>query len=306
MADVVVVGGCNMDLIAHCARLPGPGETVLGDRFFTAAGGKGSNQAVAAARLGARVSFVGRVGADDFGLRLRRMQEDEGVDVRHLAHDDEAPSGVALIAVDARGENTIIVASGANARLGEADVETAAESIRGAKVLLIQLESPIPALDRAAALAARAGVPTVFSVGPAREVPPALLRHTAVLVANQREVGQMAGLQTRDLAGVERAARLLLARGVGAVTATLGAKGALVVDGDGTRTVLGFPVRAVDTVGAGDAFSAGLAVALSERRPLDEAVRMANACGALAATRPGAQPSMPHRADVDRLLGAGG
>ena len=305
MASLVVVGGCNMDLIAHAPRLPAAGETVLGDRFATAPGGKGSNQAVAAARLGARVSFVGRVGTDDFGVRLRQMLDQESIEVRHLAVDQQAPSGVALITVDERGENCIVVASGANANLDEADVDAAADTIRAARVLLLQLESPIPALVRASEIAARAGTRVVFSVGPARDVPEELLRRTSVLIANRREVCQMAGMEARDLADVETAARQLLARGVGAVAATLGAKGALAVDASGARLVLGFPVKAIDTVGAGDAFSAGLSVALANGEPLDVAVRVGNACGALASTRPGAQPAMPGRAEVDRLLGMG-
>ncbi len=305
MADVVVVGGCNMDLVVQTPRLPSAGETVLGYGFFTAPGGKGSNQAVAAARLGAQVAFLGRLGADDFGVRLRKMLEAEGVDVQHLVMDTEQPTSVALITVEESGENTIVVASGANARLSQEDVEAAAETIRAARVVLLQLESPIPALLRAAEIAAAAGVRVVFSAGPAREVPEALLRATSVLVANRREVGQMAGLEVQDLAGVERAARRLIERGVGAVVATLGAKGALAIDRTGARSVLGFQVKAVDTVGAGDAFTAGLAVALADRLPFEEAVRMGNACGALAATRPGAQPSMPRRAEVALLLSGG-
>src|SRR5439155_2222612 len=182
------------------------------------------------------------------------------------------------------------VASGANSRLDPSDVNAAAGAIRAARVLLLQLESPVPALARAAEIASLAGVSVVFSAGPAREVPPELLARTSVLVANRREIGQLADEEVADAAALERAARLLLSRGVGAVVATLGAKGALAVDGDGARTVLGFPVQAIDTVGAGDAFTAGLSAALAAGRALEPAVRMGNACGALAATRPGAQP----------------
>ena len=302
MVDVVVVGGCNMDLVVQATRLPQAGETVLGNGFLTAPGGKGSNQAVAAARLGASVAFVGRVGADDFGSRLLGMLSDERVDVRHVAVDAQHPTGVALITLDERGENTIVVASGANALLSETDVEEAAPTIRAARVVLLQLESPIPALVRASKIAAVGGVRVVFSVGPAREVPDDLIQRTSVLVANRREVAQMAGLEERDLTAVERAARALLGRGVGAVAASLGATGALAVDASGARSVLGFLVRVLDTTGAGDAFTAGLSVALAAGESLDAAVRMGNACGALAATRLGAQPSMPRREDVDRLL----
>jgi len=303
VADVVVIGGCNMDLVVQAQRLPRAGETVLGERFFVAPGGKGSNQAVAAARLGAATAFVGRVGADDFGARLREMLQQEGVDVRCLLTDPHEPTGIAQITVDAGGENTIVVASGANARLDAADIAAARPTLHGARAVLLQLESPIAALGRAAEIAAAAGARVVLSVGPARAVPPDLLRRASVLVANQREIGQMAGREARDLAAVERAARALLEQGVQAVVTTLGAKGALVVDADGARSVLGFPVRAVDTVGAGDAFTAGLTVACAEGRSLDEATRVGNACGALAATRAGAQPSMPRRAEVEALLG---
>lgn len=305
MPRIVVVGSCNMDLVVRAPRLPAPGETVLGGEFYTAHGGKGANQAVAAARLGADVTFVGRVGADQFGAALRAGLAQAGVDVSHLVSDPEAPSGVAMILVDHRGENSIVVASGANLRLTPHDVERARALIEAADVLLLQLESPLETVQYAAALAARAGRIVVLNPAPAQPLADDLLRLAGVLTPNRSEAALLAGVPAGSAAEATAAAQELAARSGSAVVITLGAEGAVVLErpGASVQWLEPFRVDAIDTTGAGDAFNAGLAVGLAEGRSLVEAARMGMAAGALATTKRGAQPSLPSRGEVERLLG---
>jgi ribokinase len=291
-----------MDLVVRAPRLPAPGETVLGGEYYTAHGGKGANQAVAAARLGAEVAFVGRVGADQFGAALRAGLAQAGIDVSHLIDDPQAPSGVAMILVDHRGENSIVVASGANLRLTPHDVERARALIEGADVLLLQLESPLETVQYAATLAARAGRIVVLNPAPAQPLTDDLLRFASVVTPNRSEATLLAGLPADTQIIV--AARQLAARSGGAVVVTLGAEGAIVLERPRApvQKLEPFRVDAIDTTGAGDAFNAGLAVGLAEGRPLMEAVRLGMAAGALATTKRGAQPSLPYRHEVERLL----
>jgi ribokinase len=305
---IVVVGSCNMDLVARAPRLPAPGETILDGEFYTAHGGKGANQAVAAARLGAAVVFVGRTGADSFGAQLRRGLEADGVDTTYLVDDPAAPTGVAIILVDHRGENSIVVASGANLRLTPQAVDQAAPAIQSADVLLLQLELPLQTVQHAAALAVRAGVPVVLNPAPARALPGDLLRLAHVLTPNRSEAGVLAGMAVHRPDDAALAAVRLVRRGSAAVVITLGACGAVVLERAGAQPqrLEPFRVEAVDATAAGDAFNAGLAVGLAAGHSLAEAARLGMAAGALAATRRGAQPSLPHRDEVDRLLGAAG
>lgn len=302
MPRIAVVGSCNMDLVVRAPRLPAPGETVLGGEYYTAHGGKGANQAVAAARLGAEVTFVGRVGADQFGAALRAGLAQAGIAVSHLIDDPQAPSGVAMILVDHCGENSIVVASGANLRLTPHDVERARALIEGADVLLLQLESPLETVQYAAALAARAGRIVVLNPAPAQPLTDDLLRFASVLTPNRSEATLLAGLPVSTETIV--ATRQLAARSGGAVVVTLGAEGAMVLERPGApaQKLEPFRVDAIDTTAAGDAFNAGLAVGLAEGRPLVEAVRLGMAAGALATTKRGAQPSLPYRHEVERLL----
>jgi len=301
MPNVVVVGSANVDLIAKAARLPRAGETVLGHSLRMAPGGKGANQAVACARLGLPTGFVGRVGRDAFGDLLLRTLAAAGISAEQVVRDAEAPSGVAMIAVDAQGHNTILVAQGANARLTAEDVAAGMAAL-AADALLLQLEVPLPAVERAAAIARARGTRVVLNPAPACALPAALLRQVDVLTPNQSELALLAGRPVGDRAEAEQAARSLLERGPQAVVVTLGADGALVVGAGGARHVPGFRVDAVDTTGAGDAFNGALAVALVEGRDLVEAARFANAAGALATTALGAQEALPTRAEVERLL----
>lgn len=291
---VVVVGSLNMDIVARVERLPTAGETVLGGTYFQAPGGKGANQAVAAARLGARVAMVGRVGDDAFGRELRRNARADGVDVRHVKTAD-APTGIALIAVDDRGQNQIVVAPGANATLATADVEALSATIARADLVLLQLETPLETI----AAAARAGKRVLLNAAPARPGLERVLPNVHVLVVNEPELRIVSGAEGDE---TTLAARLL--RQVHeAVVVTLGARGALLVDQAGPRQVPSFRVNAVDTTAAGDAFAGALAAfAPPMGQPLDEAVRLACAAGALACTKLGAQPSLPTLPALDRFL----
>jgi ribokinase len=294
-----------MDLVARAPRIPQPGETIIGRDFHTLPGGKGANQAVAAARLGATVAMVGRVGGDAFARLLLDNLAAAGVDHTSVTQDSGAATGVALIVVDAAGQNSIVVASGANMRLSPADVETAETAIASADVLLLQLETPLETVTRAAQIAHAHGVTVILNPAPARPLPPALLSLVDVLVPNESETALLTGLPIDSRARVEAAAGALRESGVGAVILTLGERGALLAQAGGTQVFPAFMVTAVDTTAAGDAFMGGLAVALAEGQSLAESIRWGNAAGALAATRLGAQPSLPIRRAVEKLLTEG-
>ena len=302
MPRIVVVGSANADFTVRVERMPRPGETVLGGAFGQAAGGKGANQAVAAARAGGEVAFVACVGEDALGDQALQGFRDDGIDTAHVARTSEAASGVALIFVDGRGENSIAVAPGANARLTPAHVEKAAGVIAEADVLVVQLEIPLETVQAAVALAARHGTDVVLNPAPARPLGADLLRHVAVLTPNEAEAALLTDVEAGSDEAVEEAAERLLAEGVGAVMVTLGPRGAYVATPDVRRRVPGFAVEAVDTTAAGDVFNGALAVALAEGRPLAEAAGFANAAAALAVTRQGAQPSAPRRETIEGLL----
>lgn len=289
-----------MDLVVRTPHLPAPGETVLGGPFETFPGGKGANQAVAAARMGARVTMVGRVGADAYGTELRSVLSREGVDLTAVRAAAGISTGVALITVDeSGGENTIVVAGGANQRVSKEDVEGVAGLIRSADVLLMQLEVPLEAVAAAAKLAHAAGRRVVLNAAPAQPLPPDLLNAVDVLIVNQGEAAQIAGAST-DSDPIDLAKRLQ-AKGVRAVVITLGAEGALVAEGGATNQLPSARVDVVDTVGAGDAFCGSLAAMLAAGTPLLEAAKVGCIAGALAATKLGAIPSLPTLDAVSRL-----
>jgi ribokinase len=297
--DIVVIGSANMDLVVRAPQLPRAGETVLGGEFATIPGGKGANQAVAAAHMGGTVGFVGCVGDDAFGATLRTALCAAGVDVARLQITTAAPTGVALIIVSDAGENAICVAPGANATLSVADIDDAARWIQHARVLLVQLEIPLPAVCHAIALARRHGVEVILDPAPApREVEPALFQ-VDILTPNQTEAAQLSGLGGQPPATV---ARELRRRGARDVVLKLGSAGAYVQSGAGECDIAGHAVGVVDTTAAGDAFSGALAAARAAGEDLVCAARVANAAGALACTKRGAQPSAPTRADVMALL----
>lgn len=300
--QILVVGSSNTDMIIRLERIPRPGETILGGEFVTAAGGKGANQAVGAARAGGHVTFIARVGQDMFGERAVSGFVKDGINVEHVYRDKTSPSGVALIFVAQDGENSIAVASGANGRLAPADVKKAKSAFAAATVLVMQLETPLETVETAAELAAKAGVRVILNPAPARPLPDALLRRVSILTPNESEAELLTGVRVTNAASAAKAADQLLAKGVETVIVTLGAKGALVAGCSGKELVPSFEVQAVDTTAAGDIFNGALAVALAEGQPLAAAARFANAAAALSVTRLGAQPSAPKRKEIEKLL----
>lgn len=290
---VLVVGSANMDMVVACTRFPAPGETILTDELTMFPGGKGANQAVAAARLGGRVCFLGKMGDDVFRPRLLESLGADDVDTSHVLLDGEASTGVALIAVNGAGENQIIVVSGSNMRLTPGEVEAERALFDEADVVLLQLEIPVETVEKAVELAKRAGATVILNPAPACDLPDALLRQVDFLTPNQSEVEHLTGLRVTDPASAERAARTLLAKGVGHVVVTLGADGALLVTSERVLHVPARVVTAVDTTAAGDAFNGALAHALADRLELDDALTFATDVAAYAVTHRGAQASMP-------------
>jgi ribokinase len=301
---VVVVGSINMDLVTRVPRLPRPGQTVSGRDFQECPGGKGANQAVAAARLGARCHLIGRVGEDPLGRRLVQSLESHGVDTRGVAFTPGCSSGVALIGVEDGGQNAITIVAGANGRLTPADVDRYETLIGSAQAILLQLEVPFETVVRALELGRRHHVPVVLDPAPAPlDGLPDALWTADVLTPNQSEAELLSGSALANRADAERVARALKQRGPGWVVLKLGEEGALVCDESDRCMHIPAPrVVPVDTTAAGDAFSAAMAVAWSGGLDLIEAVRFACAAGALAVTRPGAQSAMPARHEVESLM----
>jgi ribokinase len=301
---VIVFGSINMDLVVRAPRLPARGETLSGDNFFTAPGGKGANQAVACARLGATTRMVGRVGGDVFGSALRESLSDNGVDVARVRVGAGGSSGVALITVDAQADNTIVIVPGANGTIGFDDVARIDPLLRDSRLLLLQLEVPLESVIAAAGVAHDHGLTVILDPAPARPLTPELYGLVDILTPNETEAAALTGLTLDSDAAVAKAAALLQTRGARNVIIKLGGRGAyvrLVGSSEGTFR-RAFKVKAIDTVAAGDAFNGGLAAALAEGRSLDEAVSWGMATGAISVTRPGAQPSMPTREEVLALL----
>lgn len=303
---IVVVGSLNMDLVTRTPRIPVPGETIIGHEFFNAPGGKGANQAVAAARLGAKVSMVGRVGKDDYGNALLSTLAADGVDCSFVFTDEDTATGIASILVDDAGQNSIVVAPGANARLQPKDVDRVEEVIARADVLLLQLEIPLETVIRAAELARFHTVPVVLNPAPARPDLGSLLPLVDILIPNESEAALLTGLPVGMKIETTAVINALRKTGIDVSILTLGAEGALLVEKTDTEQIPAFPIHPVDTTAAGDAFVGGFAVAFAEKKPLPEAVRWGNAAGGLAATKLGAQPSLPSRQAVLNLLSKGG
>jgi ribokinase len=299
--NILVIGSSNTDMVAKAARLPAPGETVLGGAFMMAPGGKGANQAVAAARLGADVTFIAKVGNDVFGKQAVDLFRQEGIDTSHMATDPVNPSGIALITVDANGENCIVVASGANASLVPGDLRNAEERIKKASLILMQLEIPLATVEFVAGLAAIHHIPVILNPAPARALPDELLREIFILTPNQKEAEMLTGIPIPDRSGAAAAAKALAARGVKIVIITMGKAGALLLDNQRFEWVPAPEVTAVDSTAAGDVFCGALTVALSEGKSIKKAVEFACAAAALSVTRMGAQTSAPSRSEVDKF-----
>jgi ribokinase len=299
--DILVVGGANTDYLVQGPRLPAPGETVEGDVFQEASGGKGANQAVAAARLGARVALVARVGIDKRSDALLAGLAQEGVETRYVLRDQEAPTGVALVLVGG-GEKQILTAAGANRRMSVADVEGAATAITTARVVLCQCEVPPEVVTRAAQLGREAGAKMILDPAPPVPLPDELFHLLDVIRPNATEAELLTGVKVKGRGSARTAAERLLGRGVGAAAVQAGDEGNLLVWTNGESWLPKLPVKSVDATGAGDAFAGALAVALAESRPLAEAGAFANAAAALATTALGAQAGLPRREAVLALL----
>jgi ribokinase len=302
MPQLVIVGSLNMDLIVRTPHLPRPGETILGREFMTAHGGKGANQTVAAAKLGATVHMIGRVGGDDFGRALRNNIRAAGADGTYVTVENSAATGIAIIEVEDGGQNTIVVAPGANAYVTRADVDAARSVIVTSQAVIAQLEIPLDTVKYALSIARAAHVMTILNPAPAQPLSTELLSLVDLLAPNESEAALLTGIEVKDDASVEAAAQQLRERGARSVVITLGERGALALSGEKVWRIPPFRVNAIDTTAAGDAFLGALAAAYATHGNLDAALREASAAGALATTRLGAQPSMPTRAELNEFL----
>ena len=305
MKNIVVIGSTNTDMVVKASHLPAGGETVLGGEFLMNAGGKGANQAVAAARYGNRVVFVAKTGNDLFGERVRSSLREDDIVTDYVSIDPLHPSGVALITIDAKAENCIVVASGANMYLSTADVDAAREEISAADVVLMQLESPIETVTYAAQMAAEAGVKVVLNPAPApdKPLPEELMRSLYLITPNRSEASRLSGIEVKDMESAREAAKAILDRGPQSVIITLGGDGSLVYDGQEFTFIEATKVEAVDTTAAGDTFNGVLATMVAEGRNLIDAAREASLAAAISVTRMGAQPAAPTRAEVAAMVG---
>jgi len=295
---ILVIGSSNTDMVVKSARLPAPGETILGGTFLMNAGGKGANQAVAAARLGADVVFIAKIGDDIFGRQAVELFEQEGIDTSYIITDPVNPSGVALITVDDKAENCIVVASGANAHLLPGDLHKADQKIKNASLILMQLEIPIETVEYVANIAAQNNIKLVLNPAPACGLSDELLSTVSIITPNETEAEMLTGIKIADKESAQTAAELLAEKGVETVIITLGANGALVFHANHFDWVPAPVVEAVDTTAAGDVFNGALAVAISEGRNIENAVIFASTAAALSVTKMGAQASAPLRSEI--------
>lgn len=300
--SITVFGSINMDLVVRTPRLPVKGETISGTDFYTAPGGKGANQAVACSRLGAATKMIGKVGSDLFADELLKSLERNEVDIHGISVDLNAPSGVALIQVDDESNNNIVIVAGANGRNGPAEIQAMIEALKGSEVLLLQLEIPMEMVLQAARVAVEQGVRVILDPAPAKSLPEELYHLVDILTPNEIEASHLVGFPVVDFLSAQKAGRELLARGIKDVVIKLGAQGAFWLNKEIARSIPAYQVEAVDSVAAGDAFNGGLAVGLAEGLSMDEAIRIGMGTAALSTTKPGAQPSMPDRLAVDKLL----
>jgi len=296
--QILVVGSSNTDMVIKAGHLPRPGETVLGGTFLMNPGGKGANQAVSIARLGGQVTFICKTGNDIFGRQSKQLFEKEGIDTSYMFSDPEHPSGVALITVDAKAENCIVVASGANAHLTPADLLTAHEAIEKAGMILMQLEIPMDTVKYVANVARKLGKKLILNPAPAQPLDRELLQSLDLITPNETEAEMISGIKITDTDSLLACACAIYEMGVQSVIITLGAKGAFLYNDFFRELIPSYEVNAVDTTAAGDVFNAALAVAVSEGQELPEAVRFANKAAAISVTRIGAQASAPYRNEV--------
>jgi ribokinase len=297
--SIVIIGSSNTDMVVRSAHLPQPGETILGGTFFMNPGGKGANQAVAAARLGGNVSLVAKVGNDIFGRQAVKLFVEEGIDTAAILVDKVLPSGVALITVDDKAENCIVVAPGSNAALAPADVKQYQQKIETASIVLMQLEIPVETVTYAANTAYNKKLKVILNPAPACTLPDDLLKHISIITPNEKEAAMLTGIPVTDIPTAEEAALCLHEKGIETVIITMGAKGALVFHQNEFTLTEAPVVKAVDTTAAGDVFNGALAVALSEGKSMKDAASFACRAASIAVTRLGAQASAPYRKELE-------
>lgn len=300
--SILVVGSTNTDMVIKAEHLPSPGETVLGGSFFMNPGGKGANQAVAAQRLGGKVTFISKTGNDIFGSQSLQLFKEEGLNIDYMVSDVVNPSGIALITIDKKGENCIVVASGANARLLPNDLRIAIKAICNASIVLMQLEIPLETVNFISALAKSNGVNVILNPAPACELPITILKNISIITPNRKEAEMISGIKITDITTILQAAVAIRKKGVESVIITLGSEGAFVCTGQIKEIIKAPKVTPVDTTGAGDVFNGALAVAITENRSLKDAVTFASHAAALSVSKFGALSSAPFRKDVDTFF----
>ena len=298
MRRIIVIGSSNTDMVIKTEKLPAPGETILGGKFLMNPGGKGANQAVAASRLGGKVTFITKRGKDLFGNQAVDLLMREGVDTQYIVKDPDLPSGVALITVDSTGENSIVVAPGSNGNLLKKDVPSVIFDTGKFEILLLQLEIPIDTVEYSAVAASENGIKVILNPAPARKLSNNLLKHTWLITPNENEAEAITGVIITDIPSAERAAELIQERGVKNVIITLGEAGAYIKSENYTGLIPGIKVKPIDTTAAGDVFNGALAVAISEGSDLKDAVIFANKAASISVTRMGAQASAPYRNEI--------
>jgi len=296
---IVVIGSCNTDMVIKTDRLPLPGETVIGGVFMMNPGGKGANQAVAAARLGGNVSFITKTGNDLFGKQAVELYKSENIKTDFIFSDTEHPTGVALINVDAGGENCIAVASGANAALSPADIENAKDDIETAELVLTQLEIPLETVEYAAQIAHRKGIRVLLNPAPAQPLSDDLLKCLHIIIPNKTEAEMLSDVKVTDWTSAKFAADIISKRGIDMVVLTLGSLGALIKNGNQYLEIESVPVETVDTTAAGDTFCGALSVGLAEGMSIADAVKFAAKASSITVTRMGAQASIPYRREIN-------
>lgn len=295
---ILIVGSSNTDMVIKTQKFPSPGETILGGKFLMNAGGKGANQAVAAARTGGKVTFVGKIGNDIFGKQAVQQLKDEGINVEFVSVDEQNPSGVALITVDSKGENSIVVAPGSNGTLSSSDFDKASHVLDESAFVLLQLEIPIPTVEHIAEMAAKKHTKVILNPAPAARLSDELLRNISIITPNESEAELLTGIKVTDEQSALKAASLLHEKGIETVIITLGAAGAFLLS-EGKHEIISAPkVDPVDTTAAGDTFNGALVVALSEGKSIRDSIAFANKAAAISVTRIGAQSSVPYRKEI--------